>query len=86
LSPNGVLVKNVGGDVFQPYRYNVDDTHATFLDGVRIDYDYISAGLHIEPWREIFFDLIYTFNREKNLSTGTTNNLSYMVLKLSMEY
>lgn len=86
LSPQGVLVRNVGGDVFQPYRYNVDPTHATFLDGIRFDYDYITAGLHLEPWREIFFDLIYTFTQEKNVTAGTKNNLSYMVLKLTMEY
>lgn len=86
LSSTGVLIKNVGGDVFQPYRFDVDDTHPSFLDGVRYDYDFISAGLHIEPWREIFFDLIYTFTQEKNITAGTKCNLSYMVLKLTMEY
>ncbi len=86
LSPTGVLVKNVGGNVFQPYRYNVDDTHPSFLDGVRFDYDYITAGVHLEPWREIFFDLNYTFTQEKNVTVGTKNNLSYLVLKLTMEY
>jgi len=86
LSSTGLLIKNVGGDVFQPYRYNVDDTHPSFLDGVRFDYDYITAGVHIEPWREIFFDLNYTFTQEKNITAGTKSNLSYLVLKLTMEY
>jgi hypothetical protein len=86
LSPQGVLVRNVGGDVFQPYRYNVDDTHPSFLDGVRFDYDYVSAGFHLEPWREIFFDIIYTFTQEKNITAGSKSNLSYMVLKLTIEY
>lgn len=86
LSANGVLVKNVGGDVFQPYRYNVDNDHPSFLDGIRYDYDYITAGVHFEPWREIFFDLFYNFTQEKNITAGSKNSLSYIVLKLSVEY
>jgi hypothetical protein len=86
VDANGVLVKNVGGDVFQPYRYNVDDTHPAFLDGVRYNYDYITAGIHYEPWREIFFDLLYNFTQEKNITAGTKSNLSYLVLKMSIEY
>lgn len=83
---DGILVKNVGGDVFQPYRYNVDNTHAAFLDGLRFDYDFISAGLRLEPWREIYFDLTYNFSQEKNVSTGAKNIISYLVCKLSIEY
>lgn len=83
---DGTLSKNVGGDVFQPYRYDVDDTHLSFLDGIQHNYDFISAGLRLEPWREIFLDLTYTYSQDKNLSTGNKNVISYLVCKLSIEY
>lgn len=83
---NGNLVKNVGGNVFQPYRYNVDDTHPAFLDGIRYDYDFITAGIRYEPWRKIFLDFNYTYDGARNRTAGGENDLSYLVLKLTMEY
>lgn len=86
LSSNGVLLKNVGGDPFQPYRFDVDATHLSFLDGIRYNNDFISAGVRLEPWREIFFDINYIYNQNKNVDTGSKNVNSYLTLKMTIEY
>lgn len=85
-SPTGVLLKNAGGDPFQPYRFNVDATRLSFLDGIRYNQDYISAGVRLEPWREIFFDINYTYSQNKNIETGSKNVQSYLALKMTIEY
>jgi len=86
IDAHGILARNVGGDVFQPYRFGIDSDHAEFLDGVRYSCDFFTAGLRIEPWREIFFDVNYTYNHQKNMETGSKAEQSYLILKMSIEY
>ncbi len=45
--PEGLLLRNVGGDLDQPHRDGVDPQPAPFLDGVLDSSDYLSLGLEL---------------------------------------
>lgn len=77
LDSAGTLVRNVGGDVNQTHRTGIDPTEAYFLDGIRINNSIFSVRLTYEPIRNYRFDLYYSYNSEKNLTSGKSRDYSY---------
>lgn len=86
VSENGTLIKNVGGDVFQPYRYDVDPIDAPFLDGNRVNTTEIIANLKIEPFRDIIFDISYNYIFSDHVTEKFSNNLSYAQLVMKLQF
>ncbi|MDH7603372.1 MAG: capsule assembly Wzi family protein [Melioribacter sp.] len=82
----GNLVFNAGGDALQPFRQGVDPKHIKFLDGERINKDIFTLSFRYEPFREIFFDLNYTYLIEKNITKEKSFYSSYAYLKMTLEF
>lgn len=82
----GELVKNVGGDVYIPYRDNTDDSQAYFLDGIRINYNYLRFNISLEPVKNYLFDVNYIYNTEDNLTFGEKFSSSLAYIRFSFRY
>ena len=50
---NGNLIRNVGGDVFVPFRNGIDSEEVAFLDGIRINSHRLLLSSRLEPIRDI---------------------------------
>lgn len=83
---NGNLIKNVGGDAALSHGFVVVNQQAPFLDGQRVNYNFFSAGLRIEPLRGYIFDVSYNFQNKKNITKNISQNLSYALFKFTLEY
>ncbi len=82
----GNLLKNTGGDIFQSFRVGIDNDEAYFLDGVRVNNDYLRFNLRYELLKNYVFDFSYITALEKNLTYGTENNSGYGFVKFSFKY
>ncbi len=82
----GNLVFNAGGDALQPFRQDVDPQHIKFLDGERINKDIFTLSFRYEPFREIFFDLNYSYLIEKNITKEKSFFTNYAYLKMTLEF
>ncbi len=71
----GIRIRNVGGNVFEPYTLN-DSMFAELLDGVREKNYRLDAGIKWEFFNNFFFNLNYTYNENSLLSTKKTNNIT----------
>lgn len=83
---NGNLIKNVGGDIFLSHPDIVENKTAKFLDGERVNTSHFILGLRIEPIREFYFDIFFNYISSKNLTKSLTENLSYGLIKFTLEY
>lgn len=83
---NGNLIKNVGGDVAVAHSADNIGEHAYFLDGERVNYNFFSTGVRIEPLRGYIFDLSLNYQNLKNVTKDVTSNLSYALFKFTLEY
>ena len=84
---DGTLVKNVGGDIAVTHGENVPaDYEAYFLDGERVNHNFFSAGFRIEPIRDFIFDISYNYSNQQNITKNITENMSYALLKFTLEY
>ncbi len=83
---DGNLVKNVGGSVFQKYRYNVDPDDAYFLDGERVNTNVYQMDLKYEPITGFNFHLVYNYSGMSNITKNTFSDLSYGYLRFNLEY
>lgn len=83
---NGMLEKNVGGDVYITHRTGIDPDEAYFLDGIRINTDEVTFNISYEPIRNYIFDLNYVYNMDNNLTNGTKNDFSYAFARFSLGY
>lgn len=82
----GNLVFNAGGDPFIAHRDGIDANHIKFLDGERINHNIFTINLKYEPFREMYFDLIYNYTVEKNLTKEKKSYSSYAYLKMTLEF
>lgn len=82
----GNLVKNVGGAIFLSHPEIVENKTAKFLDGERINTSYLILGLRIEPIRDFYFDILWNYLQEKNLTRSFKENMNYLVIKFTLEY
>jgi hypothetical protein len=86
VDANGILIKNVGGDVFQPYREGIDSPEAYFLDGIRFGTNIIGGTIRIEPIRGFVFDLNVTYSNEKNYTDNIAKDIFYSYIRFSLDY
>ena len=86
LNEDGTILKNVGGDVFEPHISLRDSEDAAFLDGVRINSNIFSINVRIEPVRELSFDFYYNYRIDENISSKTSTNLNYAYIKMTAEF
>lgn len=82
----GNLIKNVGGDMFLSHPPVVENEIALFLDGERLNTSFYSIGFRIEPVREFYFDIIYNYISENNLTKNFSDDFSYGIIKFTLEY
>jgi hypothetical protein len=83
---NGNLVKNVGGNVFQKYRYNIDPEDMYFLDGERVNTNVYAFDLKYEPITGFNFHLVYNYTGMDNITKGTFSDLSFGYVRFNLEY
>jgi hypothetical protein len=83
---NGNLVKNVGGDIFLSHPEIVVEKTAKFLDGERINTSNFILGIRIEPIREFYFDILLNHISTRNLNKSKSDNLTYGLIKFTLEY
>ncbi|HSR17499.1 MAG TPA: hypothetical protein VLM39_05325, partial [Ignavibacteriaceae bacterium] len=81
-----VLIKNVGGDLNLTHGQNPENQEALFLDGIRFNNQIFQVGLRIEPVRDFIFDIIYDYDKEENISEGSSRNQSYGMIKFTLNY
>jgi hypothetical protein len=85
-SDEGNLIKNVGGDIALTHGYVLETDRAYFLDGERVNTNFFSLGFRIEPIRDFIFDISYNFNKSENTTKNISSELSYALLKFTLEY
>ncbi len=83
---DGELVTNVGGNVYDPYRPDVYPEHAYFLDGIRINEDFLRFNVSYEPIKNYVFDLSYVYTANNNLTYSTSEDLSYIYTRFNLGY
>jgi len=83
---DGTLIKNVGGDVALTHGYVVPTNRAYFLDGEKVDTQYLILGARIEPIRDFIFDITYNYSKTNNTTKNVSTDLSYALLKFTLEY
>lgn len=86
IAPDGTLIKNVGGDIFEPHDELRDNEDAPFLDGVRINSNIFSFNVRIEPVRELIFDIYYKHIIDNNITHDFSDDLNYAFIKLTAEF
>ncbi|MBL7128519.1 MAG: hypothetical protein ISS16_05990 [Ignavibacteria bacterium] len=86
VDANGNLIRNVGGDVFQVHREGIDSDEAIFLDGERVNTDYVLIKLSVEPIRDFIFDFNYVYRIDNNITNGFKTDFSYAFLRMNIEY
>ncbi len=86
IDENGNLALNVGGNLFQEKRENVDEDFIKFLAGERIDNSIFSVLLKIEPIRDLIFDIVYVNDKAENITNGISENTSYGYIKMNIEF
>jgi len=86
VDANGNLIRNVGGNVYQVHREGIDSDEAKFLDGERVNTDYVLANLRVEPIRDFIFDLNYVYRLDTNITKGTKSDFSYAFIRMNIEY
>lgn len=82
----GNVIRNVGGNVYAPYRDDTDSPQAYFLDGLRINSDNVMFNITYEPVRNYIFDLNFAYNLNHNITDGLKEDNSYVYGKFSLNY
>lgn len=82
----GNLIKNVGGDLNISHGTSPENPDAIFLDGIRFNNNKFQIGLRIEPIRDFVFDVIYEYDKEENISEGSSRTQSYGMIKFTLNY
>jgi len=83
---NGNLIKNVGGDVFQKYRYGVDPEDMPFLDGEQVNTNVYRVDLKLEPILGFNFHLVYNYAGARNITKGTFSDESFGYVRFNLQY
>lgn len=86
VSEDGVLIKNFGGDAFQPHRAGVDSEDVIFLDGNRVNSTEVIIGARIEPFRDFIFDLSFNYLFSDHVTEGFTSDISYAELIMKLQF
>ncbi len=82
---NGVVTKNVGGNVLQGHR-DTDSDEAPFLDGLLTRYDIVRLRAAYEPVNNLFFTGTYEYRKTSLFSTGTHGVDHLASIQVRLEY
>ena len=83
---DGTLINNVGGDIALTHGFVPENTNAYFLDGERVNTNVFSLGFRIEPIRDFIFDISYNYNKSNNTTKNISSDISYALLKFTLDY
>jgi hypothetical protein len=86
VDEDGNVIRNVGGDVFLPYRGEIDVEETFFLDGIRINSHRLLLSTRLEPIRDIALSINYEYQKEDNLTEGNSESIHYGYLQLNIDY
>ena len=82
----GTLIKNVGGNVFEPFVDGRDDNAANFLEGERVNSNIIGASFRVFPIKNISFTFKYVYQIDNNITKGSKNETSFFFLWMNVDY
>jgi hypothetical protein len=82
----GNVLFNSGGDIFFPYRDGIDSEHINTLDGDRINQNIFTLSFRAEPIREVYFDLLYRFIEQRDVTKKITEDTNIAFLKMTFEF
>jgi hypothetical protein len=83
---DGTLIKNVGGDIALTHGYVIQTDRAYYLDGEKVNTNIFILGVRIEPIRGYIFDISYNLRNQQDITKNISDNLSYALLKFTLEY
>ncbi len=86
VDENGILIRNVGGDLLRPYKTFQVDPIATFLDGERVDTDEITLNLRLEPVRNLSFEARYGYQLQTFVARGGSQSQNFFTVRFLVEY
>jgi len=82
---NGNLIKNVGGNVNEPFRHGVDSDKISFLEGNRENTYSIKVSGFYEPFRGIEFELNYLYSIFDLIYKSEKNFFGFLYLKTGIK-
>ena len=83
---DGTLIKNVGGDIALSHGYENFNKKAYFLDGEKLNTNFLSIGIRVEPIRDFIFDVSYNYSNQKNLAKNLSDKIGYALFRFTLEY
>lgn len=86
IDENGILIRNVGGELLRPYEVFQVDLIAPFLDGERVDEDLLIVNLRVEPIRNLSFEARYGYQLQTFVTRGGSQSQSFFTLRFLVEY
>lgn len=84
LDGQGVLIKNVGGDILQPHRAS-DPEEKKFLDGILMKTRRMELFVTYQFINQMWLDGIYQFEHTRNTTAGTEERNHTMAVRLRAE-
>ncbi|MDQ7816161.1 MAG: hypothetical protein RDU14_03995 [Melioribacteraceae bacterium] len=82
----GILIFNAGGDFMVGHRELIDSKYINFLDGERINQNIITFNFKIEPVRELWFDIVYKYIAERNVTNNSSGTTSFAYLRMLFNF
>jgi hypothetical protein len=86
VDENGILVRNVGGDLLRPYETFQVNPIAPFLDGERVDTDELTLDLRLEPVRNLSFEVRYGYQLQTFIMRGGRQSQNFLTVRFLVEY
>ena len=82
---NGVVTKNVGGNVLQGHR-SADSEEAPFLDGNLVRYDVVQLRAAYEPINNLFLIGTYEYRKTTSYAAQTRAVDHFASIQIQLEY
>lgn len=86
VDENGILIRNVGGDLLRPYETFQVNPIAPFLDGERVDTDELTLNLRLEPVRNLSFEARYGYQLQTFVTRGGSQSQNFFTVHFLVEY
>ena len=83
--PNGNLIQNVGGSIYDNFAAAYDSQYAYLLNGNREATDLLNLNFTYEITYGLYFNLVYQFNRDSLEGIINKDNIFWTSLKLNFE-
>jgi len=81
----GNIIINYGGDINNGAG-DGPDNQTSFLDGFRVNRNIFTAGLRIEPLKQLYFDFKYVYNNINNIYESKKYDNNYFFATLRFDY